>query len=232
MIAAILALAAGLLIGFLISHSRSSAKISALTVGRDMEAQKARELGEQYNRNLELLKERQKEQFDGQMKLITEQLRASSEEILAKRQEQLSAANKEQLAAILNPLNANIAQMKEAVEHSKLEQSKTMASLQTAINHSFEQTKSVGECADRLASALTGENKAQGNFGELKLKELLDSMELTEGLEYETQQTLRDEKGNVVKDNETGRRMIPDVILHFPDRRDVVIDSKMSFKAF
>lgn len=232
MATAILAFIAGLLIGFLISHSRSSAKISALTVGRDMEAQKTKTLEEQYSRNLELLKERQKEQLDEQMKLITEQLRTSSEEILTRRQEQLSASNKEQLAAILNPLNANITQMREAVEHSKLEQSKTMASLQTAINHSFEQAKSVGESADRLASALTGENKIQGNFGELKLKELLDGMGFTEGLEYETQQTLRDEKGNVLKDDETGRRMIPDVILHFPDRRDMVIDSKMSFKAF
>ena len=159
-------------------------------------------------------------------------MRTSSEEILIKRQEQLSASNKEQLASILNPLNANIAQMKEAVEHSKLEQSKTMASLQTAINHSFEQAKAVGESADRLASALTGENKTQGNFGELKLKELLDGMGLTEGLEYETQQTLRDDNGNIIKDNETGRRMIPDVILHFPDKRDMVIDSKISFKAF
>ena len=136
MIIVIAALVAGVLIGFLISHSRSSAKISALTVAQ-------------------------------QIRLITEQLRTSSEEILIKRQEQLSASNKEQLASILNPLNANIAQMKEAVEHSKLEQSKTMASLQTAINHSFEQAKAVGESADRLASALTGENKTQGNFGEL-----------------------------------------------------------------
>lgn len=232
MIIVIAALVAGVLIGFLISHSRSSAKISALTVARDMEARNAQTLEEQYKRNLELMQTRQKKQSEQQIRLITEQLRTSSEEILIKRQEQLSASNKEQLASILNPLNANIAQMKEAVEHSKLEQSKTMASLQTAINHSFEQTKAVGESADRLASALTGENKTQGNFGELKLKELLDGMGLTEGLEYETQQTLRDNDGNIIKDNETGRRMIPDVILHFPDKRDMVIDSKISFKAF
>ena len=170
-----------------------------------MEARNAQTLEEQYKRNLELMQTRQKkEQSEQQIRLITEQLRTSSEEILIKRQEQLSASNKEQLASILNPLNANIAQMKEAVEHSKLEQSKTMASLQTAINHSFEQAKAVGESADRLASALTGENKTQGNFGELKLKELLDGMGLTEGLEYETQQTLRDNDGNIIKRQRNG----------------------------
>ncbi len=243
-------LVVGVLIGYLVCHMRSASRISALTVSREVESQKVvalqenlnalaasneksrKDLEEQYNRNLELLQTRQRELMNEQMKLVSEKLRTTSEEVLLKRQEQLSMANKEQLAAILNPLNANIAQMKEAVEKSKLEQSKTMASLQTAINSSFEQARAVGASADRLASALTGENKTQGNFGELKLKELLDSMGFTEGIEYETQTTLRDGKGNAIKDDETGRRMIPDVLLHFPDKRDMVIDSKMSFKAF
>ncbi len=249
-VAIAVSLVVGVLIGYLVCHMRSASRISALTVSREVESQKAvslqeslnalaasgeknrKDLEEQYNRNLELLQTRQRELMNEQMKFVTEKFRTASEEVLLKRQEQLSMANKEQLAAILNPLNANIAQMKEAVENSKLEQSKTMASLQTAINSSFEQAKAVGESADRLASALTGENKTQGNFGELKLKELLDGMGFTEGIEYETQTTLRDEKGNAIKDDETGRKMIPDVLLHFPDKRDMVIDSKMSFKAF
>ena len=189
-------------------------------------------LEEHYNRSMELLETRRKEQMDEQMRLVIGQLHTASEETLRKRQEQLALTNRELLSSVLNPLNASIAQMKEAVESSKLEQAKTMASLQTAINSSFEQAKAVGKSADRLASALTGENKTQGNFGELRLKELLDGMGFTEGIEYETQATLRDENGNAVKDGETGRRMVPDVLLHFPDNRDMVIDSKMSFKAF
>ncbi len=74
MIIVIAALAAGVLIGFLISHSRSSAKISALTVARDMEARNAQTLEEQYKRNLELMQTRQKEQSEQQIRLITEQL--------------------------------------------------------------------------------------------------------------------------------------------------------------
>ena len=224
----IIALVAGFAIGYLVCRVRSAAKISSLTVEREVEAQKVRSL----QQNAEELKAHQREQLDEQLKFMAEKLHTASEETLEKRQQQLASANKEQLAAILNPLNASIDRMKEAVESSKLEQSKTMASLQTAINSSFEQAKAVGASADRLASALTGENKTQGNFGELKLKELLESMGLTEGIEYETQQTMRDADGNVITDSETGRKMIPDVILHFPDHRDMVIDSKMSFKAF
>ena len=79
MIIVIAALIAGVLIGFLISHSRSSAKISALTVARDMEARNAQTLEEQYKRNLELMQTRQKEQSEQQIRLITEQLRTETQ---------------------------------------------------------------------------------------------------------------------------------------------------------
>ena len=246
----LLGIGAGALIGYLIARLRASSRISALTTEREVALQKAENLrqslsdaeqrGEKlrqeaeagYKEALESLRQRQKEQMDEQMKLLREQMNTSAEEILRRRQDQLAKANSEQLAAILNPLNLSIDHMRRAVEDSKTEQTRTMASLQTIIRSSLEQAKAVGESADRLASALTGENKTQGNFGELKLKELLDSMGLQEGLEYDTQQTLRTPDGLAIHDDETGSRLVPDVILHFPDHRDMVIDSKMSFKAF
>lgn len=246
----IIAALAGVLIGFFVSRSMSASKISALTVARGVEEQKVKSLQEslaaqsaaseksvndlkqQHERDMEQMQARQKELFGEQLKAMAESLRTSSEEVMLKRQEQLAAANKEQLAAILNPLNSSIAQMKDAVEKSKESQQRDTASLRTAIDMSLSQAKAVGESADRLAAALTSENKAQGNFGELKLKNLLDSMGFTEGLEYETQAVLRDSQGRQIKDAETGKGLIPDVILHFPDHRDMVIDSKMSVKAF
>jgi len=193
--------------------------------------QQKAEQEKRYEQQLNLLREQQKAQMEQQGTLIREQINTASEEILKKRSEELSATNKEQLSAILNPLHENLRQMREAVEKTGREQATTMERLDVSIKENLKQAKEVGERADKLAQALTSENKTQGNFGELRLRTLLENMGLEEGTQFEEQVTLRDEHGNTLYEEE-GHRMIPDVILHFPDSRDVVIDSKMSLKAF
>lgn len=180
----------------------------------------------------EELVENQKTIFQEQIKTASEQIKTTSEQVLKAREEELGLRNKEQLSAILNPLKEGIAQMKDAVEKSDKQHSETMVRLDATIKNSIAQSREVGERADKLAQALTGENKTQGNFGELRLKQLLEDMGLEEGVQFEEQQTMTDAHGRVLHNDENGRRMIPDVILHFPDQRDVIIDSKMSFKAF
>lgn len=199
---------------------------------KDQNAVQINELKEQHSMQIEQLKQQHKIQQDQQMALLKEQINTTSEKILKERSEQLSAQNKEQLSAILNPLKEGISQMKEAVEKSGREHSETMVRLDATIKTSIQQSKEAGERADKLAQALTGENKTQGNFGELRLKQLLEDMGLEEGLQFEEQTTMKDSAGRTIYDEEEGKRMIPDVILHFPDERDVIIDSKMSFKAF
>ncbi len=194
--------------------------------------QQKNELSLHYEQQMAELRRTQQEQMDQQAKLIREQINTASEEILKKRSEELSAVNKEQLATILNPLHENIRQMREAVEKSDREQTTTMERLDASIKENLKQAQEVGERADKLAQALTSENKTQGNFGELRLRALLEQMQLEEGVQFEEQVTLKDQQGNTIKDEEDGKRMIPDVILHFPDERDIIIDSKMSLKAF
>lgn len=194
-------------------------------------SQQKEELERRYQQQLNELREQQKTQLEQQGTLIREQINTASEEILKKRTEELSATNKEQLSAILTPLHENLKQMREAVEKTGREQATTMERLDVSIKENLKQAKEVGERADKLAQALTSENKTQGNFGELRLRTLLENMGLEEGTQFEEQVTLRDERGNTLYEEE-GHRMIPDVILHFPDSRDVVIDSKMSLKAF
>lgn len=183
-----------------------------------------------YEKTLNDLKEQQHEQLEQQARLIKEQITTTTERILKERAAELSTTNKEQLSSILNPLHENLRQMKEAVEKSDREQTITMERLGQSIQENLKQAKEVGQQADRLANALTSENKTQGNFGELRLRQMLEDMGFEEGIQFEEQVTLK-ENGQPVL-SEDSHRMIPDVILHFPDQRDVIIDSKMSIKAY
>lgn len=194
-------------------------------------AQQLERAEQQYKEALGMMHRQHEEQMAQQIQLIKSEMNTASERILKERAEQLSSTNKEQLSTILTPLQTHIQQMKEAVERSDREQTATMQRLDASIKTSFEMSRHLGERADRLAMALTGENKTQGNFGELKLKQLLEDMGLEEGVQFELQETMKDKDGKTIYEEE-GHRMIPDAILHFPDKRDVIIDSKMSFTAF
>ena len=198
---------------------------------REQAERQREELRQTYQQQLSQLQSMQESQMERQSSLIKEQINSASEEILKKRSDELSASNSDQLSAILSPLQEHLRLMREVVERSDREHTTSMERLDASIKANLEQAREVGERADRLAQALTAENKTQGDFGELRLHTLLENMGFEKGVQYEEQVMLRDAEGRVVSE-EMGKKMIPDVILHFPDKRDVIIDSKMSMKAF
>lgn len=194
---------------------------------REQYEQRMAEAKEDFRRQIEALRETTKEQFRDGLTLIKEQMRTTSEDVLKARQAELREQNREQVSKIIDPLQRSLKDMKEAMESNKQQQQDAMTRLDATIRLSMEQSASLGERADRLTRALTGEVKVQGNFGELKLKQLLEDLELKEGEQFDTQETLRDKSGKALKGDD-GKGLIPDFILHFPGNRHVVVDSKMS----
>ena len=186
---------------------------------------------EAHDKQIEALKKMNQEQVESQLKMIKEQMMATSEEVLKARQAELGEANKEQVSKIVDPLQKSLKDMKEALDDSKEKHQEALHKLDATIQANIKNSVHLNDTAERLTRALTGEVKVQGNFGELKLRQLLEDLGLKEGEQFSSQAHLRDRLGNLVKDDD-GKGLIPDFILHFPNNRDVVVDSKMSFTAF
>ncbi|MBR1547302.1 MAG: DNA recombination protein RmuC, partial [Prevotella sp.] len=151
----------------------------------------------------------------------------TSEKVLKQRQDELGERNREQVSKIIDPLQKSLQDLQQALDKSKMQQAEALTRLDETIKINMQKSAAIGETADRLTRALTGEVKVQGNFGELKLKQLLEDLELREGEQYDTQETLRERSGKGAKGDD-GRGLVPDFILHFPNNRHVVVDSKMS----
>ena len=186
-----------------------------------------RQTKEAHEGQIAALKQMNEEQVKSQLNLIREQMQTTSEKILKQRQDELGVQNKEQVSKIIDPLQKSLKDMQDALDKTKEQQTEALARLDETIKINMQKSAAIGETADRLTRALTGEVKVQGNFGELKLKQLLEDLELHEGEQYDTQETLRDKGGKGLKGDD-GKGLIPDFILHFPNNRHVVVDSKMS----
>ena len=205
-----------------------------LTAERDVQKNNAENLARQlqeqknfFHLQIDQMKEANDKQLEAQLNLIKEQMQTTSEKVLKQRQDELGEQNKEQVSKIVDPLQKSLKDMQEALDRQKRQQAEALTRLDETIKINMKKSQAIGETADRLTRALTGEVKVQGNFGELKLKQLLEDLELKEGEQFDTQETLRDRGGRGAKGDD-GKGLIPDFILHFPGNRHVVVDSKMS----
>ena len=186
---------------------------------------------EQYEKTLVELKAGQEKAIEAAKNALV----LESEKILKAREQALKEEAAETMKAITGGLDQNIKDMKEAFEAQKKTHAEESSSIKTqfaeTVRHLKEQTDTIGNKAENLASALKGKNKMQGIFGETILENILKAEGLREGHDYEAEIWLRDKKGNIIQNEETGRKMRPDFALHFPDDTDILIDSKVSLSA-
>ena len=226
-IVALAAIAITAVITYLIMHARQVNACNALE-NELIQAKAALE-------NAEKLRELQQESFSSQLELVKSQLTAETEKLLAQREEALQKKAEETFKSLAGPLGQNLKAMQESFEAQKRSQTEGTATLKTAVEqavkHLQDQTQSIGTKADNLAQALKGQNKMTGTWGEMILYNILVNEGMEEGRDFDREETLRDASGAIVLNEDSGKRMRPDYILHYPDRTEVIIDAKTSMEA-
>ena len=188
---------------------------------------------------IELLKEQnaaeirlRNDQFQEQLNVVREQFQNLATTVLSKTSDQLKTQNREAMEHITKPIGDSFAELQKAIQESDREAAKTAASLTERLRQVGEQAEKMDRTATRLTNALRGDSKQAGDWGELVLQELLDSQGFQRGFDYDVQDTITDQDGFIVRNEDTGRTMRPDVVLHYPGNQDVVIDAKVSIKAY
>ena len=216
--------------------ARKETEMQMLSQQRTEEQRKSEErFNEERRKSEERFAEETKlreKQFEQQLQTTREQLQNMAQQLMDAQAKKLKEENKESMGTITQPLKDAISEMRKAINDNTKDHTEQSASLREQLRLMMESNKEIGEKAEGLANVLRRDNKISGNMGEIILGDLLASQGLTEGIHYEVQARLRDEQGRPLKNDETGREMQPDVILHYPQGQDAVIDSKVSLVAY
>ena len=173
----------------------------------------------------------QQHQFDETMEKVSAQMKVATDEMLKQRQKEFADASNQNLGQIVNPLRETIDQMKQVMAENTEKQTQMGGEMKANIENMMRQSEAAMKSADELNRTFRLGNRVQGDWGETILDELLESQGLKRGIHYDTQPYIRDAAGNIIH-TENGSTMRPDVILHLDQRREVIIDSKVSLTAF
>lgn len=211
-----------------------------IIVRKDAEVRTAQALrrsdAEANEKALQLFRETQDVALKQQMEGIRSQMTAETEKLLKQREEAISKKAEETFQTISGSLGKDLKAMQEAFVAQRKSQTEGTAQMKEAMEQAVKnlqhQTSSIGAKADNLASALKGQNKTAGGWGEVILYNMLVNEGMVEGRDFDREETLRDALGQTVHNEDSSKRMRPDYILHYPDKTEVIIDAKVSLDAY
>ena len=196
-------------------QEKTAKQMETMLSGFETERKAFKEMNEQYKRS--------EEDMRVKTELLKKEFQNLANQILEDKSSSLKTTNKEQLDAVLTPLKENIDKLGKSVLDNRITSTQYKESIEHAIKGLMEKTEKIGNDAVNLTKALKANPKVQGDWGEMILERMLEESGLRKGEEYFIQENHVTEEGKNVR---------PDVIIRFPEKRSVVIDSKVSLTAY
>lgn len=199
-------------------------KTSLERLNESVETYKTRSIQLEAEKNsLEKILEIERQSVKDKQAELREQLELIGKDIVNKGSKSINTENEARLTQILTPLKEKLEKFERKIAENNEKDIKQFTNMETLIKTLSEQHSKVQDTAQNLVNALRGEQKTQGDWGELALERILEFSGLENGREYHTQTSYRNEHGELLR---------PDVVIQLPDEKHIIIDSKVSLKAF
>lgn len=195
---------------------QTETRFAALRASSEAEIAALRQKNTEERESERLAREKQEETFRMQFKNL-------AGEILGEQSHRFRQSSQESIDVLLKPFRDNITDFRKRVEEIYTTQTSQRGELKAELKQLMDLNRNISAEAQNLTNALKGNSKVQGDWGETLLETILDNSALTRGIHYRTQHNIKDEEG---------RNLRPDVVLLLPEKKQIVIDSKVSLTAF